>query len=358
MRNFACTNCGNEVYFENVKCLRCEHALGFEPRRGAVVALLPVGRANYRIVGEDQAAPAFAYCANRQYRVCNWLTPASTSGTFCIACALNRTIPNLNEEGNLPAWRELEIAKKRLVYSLQRFGLPMDGTRWGKGRLAFDFLRNALTGHLNGTITVDIAEADTEQRERQRQHFNEPYRSLLGHLRHESGHFYWMLLIEAAGRQSEFRSLFGDERADYGTALARHHADGPPPDWDDQFVSAYASAHPWEDWAETWALYMHIVDAIDTASAEGDKLRAAGLAFSGAWMASSYDAYAEESFRSLLDRWIPLTIAMNSLSRSLGYSDFYPFAIPDPSRSKLALVHDLVRDFTIVKAPMRLAGHA
>jgi len=358
MKNFACTNCGNEVYFENVKCLRCESALGFEPNRSAVVALRPAGRATFRIIGEDQSTSAFTYCANRQYHVCNWVKPAGSADHFCVACALNRTIPNLGERGSLEAWRELEIAKKRLVYSLLRFGLPMDGTPWGKGRLSFNFLRHATTGHLDGAITIDVAEADAEQLERQRQYFNEPYRSLLGHLRHESGHFYWMLLIDAAERQNEFRAVFGDERTEYGKALARHHADGPPEDWNDKFVSAYASAHPWEDWAETWALYMHMVDAVDTATAEGDKLRAAGLTFSGARMFGDYDAYAEENFRALLDRWIPLTLAMNSLSRSLGYSDFYPFAIPAPARSKLVMVHDLVREFTGTRKPERVAGHA
>jgi hypothetical protein len=358
MKNFACTHCGNEVYFENIKCLRCHHALGFEPGLRAVVALRPAGRGSYRIAGEDRPGPSWAYCANHHYKVCNWMRPSGAAGSFCLACALNRTIPNLSESGNLAAWRELELAKKRLVYSLLRFGLPMDGTRFGKGRLAFNFLRNATTGHLDGTITIDVGEADAEQRERQRQLFNEPYRSLLGHLRHESGHFYWMLLIEAAGRQGVFRALFGDERSEYGKALARHHADGPPKSWDDRFVSAYASAHPWEDWAETWALYMHIVDAIDTASAEGEKLRAAGLVFSGVRTTDDRDAYTEEDFRTLLDRWIPLTLAMNSLSRSLGYSDFYPFVIPPPARAKLNMVHDLVRDFVRAKEPARVADRA
>ena len=145
MKNFACTNCHNEVYFENVKCLRCNHELGFEPKRRAIVALRPAGRASYWIAGEDQPTSIFAYCENRQYQVCNWLMPTGTGCNFCVACALNRTIPNLGESGNLQAWHELEIAKKRLVYSLLRFGLPMDGTGWGKGRLSFSFLRNATT---------------------------------------------------------------------------------------------------------------------------------------------------------------------------------------------------------------------
>jgi hypothetical protein len=247
MRNFACTSCSNEVYFENVKCLRCKHALGFHPDRQAIVALEPVGVGLYRGAGDKRPGQRlFKYCANHDHGACNWLTPAENrSGhDYCIACVLNRTIPNLEESGSLPAWRELERAKKRLVYSLLRFNLPLDGARWGKGRLAFDFVRNATTGHLGGVITIDIAEADAVELERQRQYFGEPYRSLLGHLRHESGHFYWMVLVEASNRLKEFRALFGDERQEYAKALEKHHADGPPDNWPEQHVSAYASTHP------------------------------------------------------------------------------------------------------------------
>jgi hypothetical protein len=357
MRNFACTSCGHEVYFENVLCLRCKHPLGFLPERKAIVALEPAGGSLYRIAGDRRERHRLlAYCANHAHGVCNWLAPAQAGQTagsatepaqgprFCTACVLNRTIPNLTEEGSLPAWRELELAKKRLIYSLLRFDLPLDATSAGKGRLSFDFLRNATTGHLDGVITIDIAEADAVERERQRQFFGEAYRSLLGHLRHESGHFYWMVLVEARGHLDRFRALFGDERQDYAAALARHHADGPPADWGARHVSAYASAHPWEDWAETWALYLHMVDAVDTAEAEGARLRSAGISLGRLWPAKPYDAYLERSFETLTDRWIPLTLAMNSLARSLGHADLYPFAIPPPAYAKLKLAHEVVRE--------------
>lgn len=344
MRNFECTSCNNEVYFENVQCLRCKHALGFHPDRRAIVALEPESKTTFRVLGDKKYGQKLAYCANHTYRACNWLGPAEGEHKFCVACVLNRTIPNLTEPGSLPAWRELERAKKRLVYSLLRFDLPMDGRRWGKGRLSFDFIRNATTGHLDGVITIDIAEADEVERERQRQHFREPYRSLLGHLRHESGHFYWMLLVEASGRLPEFRKLFGDERQEYTEALERHHSEGPRDDWPDEYVSAYASSHPWEDWAETWALYLHLVDAVDTAEAEGQKLRTAGISLAHIRTMDDYDAYREDSFNNLMKRWIPLTLAMNSLSRSLGLADFYPFVIPTPAYSKLEFVHRLVRE--------------
>ncbi|MBV8699698.1 zinc-binding metallopeptidase family protein [Bradyrhizobium sp.] len=349
MRNFACTNCGNEVFFENVTCLQCDHALGFDPIRNTMVALEAADEASFRAIGDGepsgQKTDHVTYCDNRQHDVCNWLRPTEAASGLCLACALNRTIPNLAEQGSLAAWRELELAKKRLIYSLLRFGLPMDGTKWNKGRLAFDFVRNARTGHLNGVITIDIAEADTVERVRQREHFGESYRSLLGHLRHESGHFYWTILVEAAGQLEEFRALFGDERQDYGQALARYHESGPPPGWQEQFISAYASSHPWEDWAETWALYLHVVDGVDTANAEAHRLRAAGMVPPSSGSKSGFDAYRASRVDTLIDRWLPLTIAMNSLCRSMGHEDFYTFVIPAAVDAKLAFVHRLVRRF-------------
>ncbi len=342
MRNFACSSCGYEVYFENVKCLRCKSALGFLVDVKAIVALQPAGEGLYRRVG-GRDTRLLAYCANSAHEVCNWLVPAADGDNLCSACVLNRTIPNLSEDGSLAAWGELERAKKRLVYSLSRFDLPLDAASSGKGRLAFDFVRNATTGHLDGLITIDIIEADAVERERQRQYFGENYRSLLGHLRHESGHFYWMVLVEAAKRLKQFRALFGDERQDYAQALATHHASGPPTGWQERYVSAYASSHPWEDWAETWALYLHIVDAVDTADAESIEPRAVRRPLSAIWRPKAYDVYREGTFPTLMKRWIPLALAMNSLSRSLGYADFYPFVIPAPAYDKLEYMHGLIR---------------
>jgi hypothetical protein len=343
MKNYSCSNCGNTVYFENVECVKCGSTLGFDTNALSIVAIESAGGR-----GDDAAPPIFRkingrddellrYCANAEFGVCNWLTLETDSNTLCKACDLNRLIPNLSEAGSLHAWREMERAKKRLVYTLLRFGLPFDGSASTKGPLTFDFVRNALTGHLDGVVTIDVTEADAVERERQRQQFDEPYRSLLGHLRHESGHYYWMVLVEEADRLEEFRVLFGDERDDYGAALARHHRSGPLPDWQDSHVSAYASAHPWEDWAETWAHYLHMVDALDTAEAEGMEGRAGGPI-------DHRDVYRSVTFHELMARWVPLTIAMNSLSRSMGHDDFYPFVIPEPAYDKLAFVHRVIHE--------------
>lgn len=347
MKRFHCTQCGQRVYFENDRCGHCRHALGFDPSTLTMTALAPVDGGGFqRVTKAGKPAPGAArviYCANQTHAVCNWLTSQVGGKGLCVACELNRTIPNLSEPGNLEAWAALEQAKKRLVYSLLRFGLPLEGGASGKGPLTFDFLRDATTGHLDGVITIDITEADAVERERQRQQLGEPYRSLLGHLRHESGHYYWMLLVEAGGRLDPFRKLFGDEREDYGQALARHHAQPSRSEWQSTHVSAYASSHPWEDWAETWAHYLHIVDAVDTCEAEGMEPRAAGFLTGAIWPFKSYDVYREETFDALMKRWIPLTLALNAINRSIGHEDYYPFVIPAPAYEKLAFVHRIAR---------------
>lgn len=351
MKSFACSACGARVYFDNGTCLACGHNLGFDADALSLTALEPTGQDGnlYRKFRGGQngkeAVTEVRYCENAAHGACNWLVPHDAPTALCKACACNRTIPNLSEPGRLDAWREVELAKKRLVYSLLRFDLPLDGGIERSGLpLTFDFMARAVTGHVNGVITLDVLEADAVERERRRQFLDEPYRSLLGHLRHESGHYYWMLLVDRDAVIEEFRAVFGDERQDYQTALAGHYANGAPPSWADNHVSAYASAHPWEDWAETWAHYLHMVDAVETAEAEGMEPRAAGLLFGAAWPFKKYDVYRQVSFDSLMERWVPLSLAMNNISRSLGHHDFYPFVISAGARAKLALVHRLVRE--------------
>jgi hypothetical protein len=340
VKKFICSKCRNVVYIENIQCVRCGASLGFEPHLQQMVAVEPIADGIFRKVG-DRGRQTWRFCGNADHGVCNWLRPGKEIG-LCRACELNRKIPNLNEPGSIAVWSELERAKKRLVYSLLRFGLPLDGGETGKGSLTFDFTRDA-TGHLDGVITIDVAEVDAVERERQRQHFDERYRSLLGHLRHESGHYYWMLLIEGSRRLNEYRRLFGDERQDYQSALSNHHATGPPADWQARHVSAYASSHPWEDWAETWAHYLHMTDAVDTAEAEGLEPHATGFVGGKIWPFKANDVYSSETFEVLMKRWVPLTLALNSLNRSMGHNDFYPFVLSPTATAKLAFVHRVVR---------------
>jgi hypothetical protein len=207
-------------------------------------------------------------------------------------------IPDLSLTENQANWRRIQLAKHRLFYTLLKLRLPLktklEDTEHG---LAFDFLvappphdmaaEPVMTGHDHGLITINLAEADDSERERMRRQMGEPYRTLLGHFRHEIAHYYWDRLVRDASGIEAFRQLFGDEREDYSAALQRHYANGPPPNWQESFVSAYASTHPWEDWAETWAHYFHMVDTLETASAFGMRVRPTSIRTAPAWTASS-----------------------------------------------------------------------
>ena len=200
-----------------------------------------------------------------------------------------------------------------------------------------------LTGHADGLITLNIAEADDAEREARRAALNEPYRTLLGHFRHEVGHHYWNLLVRDGGLLDEFRSMFGDERADYGESLQRHYADGAPADWQERHVTAYASAHPWEDFAETWSHYLHIVDTLETAGAFGMRVRPRLGGDEQAMSAAvDFDPYVNGPFDRIVDAWLPLTYAVNSLNRSMGQPDLYPFVLGPAAIRKLGFIHALV----------------
>ncbi len=280
MKTFYCDTCGALLFFENVKCLACEHTLGFIPEVLDLQALEPVAGPDLESTRPGNQGPDFRLCENsRTQNICNWLVPKDSKDAFCVACSLNHTIPDLTVAGNHDRWYRLESAKRRLVYTLLSLKLPLAGKpSENRPALLFDFLGDTpggpavLTGHENGLITLNIAEADDVERERRRVTMHEPYRTLLGHFRHEVGHYYWDQLIANTTRLDRFRELFGDERRDYGTALKAYHAQGAPPDWQNRLISEYASAHPWEDWAETWAHYLHMVDSVETAAGFGMSL--------------------------------------------------------------------------------------
>ena len=296
----------------------------------------------------------YKFCANRLLpAACNWLLAADEAHTLCIACRLNRTIPNLDDADNARYWGLIELAKRRLVADLLSLGLPVQSRldEDPQRGLMFDFLRPAtpgqrvMTGHADGLITLNVEEADDAQRERIRQEMHEPYRTLLGHLRHEVGHYYWDRLVRDGPWLEPYRTLFGDERADYAAALQTHYQNGPPADWADRHISAYAASHPWEDWAETWAHYLHIVDSLGTAQDFG--LQATNLedraeAFGRDALYDPEDAEAD-TFLAQLNGWIELTMVLNELARSLGQADFYPFVMSRPVVAKLQFVHLVVR---------------
>ena len=348
MKLFECQNCGQPLYFENTSCESCGLRLGYLAERETITALEEVDGA-WRAL----AAPAeqYRFCANVEHNVCNWLVAADDDEAFCAACRHNRTIPDLTSPENLGHWRKIEFAKRRLFYSLLRLRLPLETRAEDPNGLAFDFLSTPvgasaeqapiLTGHASGLITLNAAEADAPERERQRKSMGEPYRTLLGHFRHEIAHYYWDRLVADSPAIDEFRRLFGDERDDYGAALQRHYANGPAPDWADRFVTAYASSHPWEDFAETWAHYFHMVDTLETAFAFGLRLRPKVAKGADLSAAIDFDPYVAEMDR-IIDAWLPLTFAVNSINRSMGQPDLYPFVIPPPVIWKLTFIHDRI----------------
>jgi hypothetical protein len=345
MKLFQCQHCGQPIYFENRVCEQCGHRLGFLPQALTLSALEPEGESWRALPGDS----LYRFCANAQHDVCNWLVAADGTETLCAACRHNQTIPDMAVAENLPRWRKLELAKHRLFYSLLRLNLPLaNRVEDPEHGLAFDFLAEApntpkvLTGHDDGLITVALAEADDAAREQMRQQMGEPYRTLLGHLRHEVGHHYWDLLVRDGGRLDEFRTLFGDESQDYAAALKRNYEAGPPADWRDRFISAYASCHPWEDFAESWAHYLHIVDTLEMGFAFGLEIRPrlAGSAELGASI--GFDPYAAGTVERLVESWLPLVFAMNSLNRAMGLPDLYPFVLTPAVIEKLGFVHGLV----------------
>ncbi len=351
MKLFECRHCGQQLYFENTRCERCGHALGYDWQDNRLEALKPLKtRGQWAVL--SRPGRAYRYCANAARGVCNWLLPAESEQTLCLACGFNRMIPDLGDMANLERWRKLEVAKHRLIYSLLRLGLPLENKRENpENGLAFDFLAdtppnapptaNIRTGHEQGLITLNIAEADDLERERLRQQMGEPYRTLLGHFRHESGHYYWMRLIRDSDCLADFRHCFGDERPDYAQALATHYRDGPPADWPNHFVSAYAASHPWEDWAETWAHYLHIVDTLETAYYFGLSLNPRTGGDVELAVEVDFDAYGQGNFDRLIRTWLPLTYALNSLNHGMGRPDIYPFVLSPGGLDKLRFIHQI-----------------
>jgi hypothetical protein len=317
VRSFACDTCGQLVFFENTICLRCGSDLGFESRRRELVTL----------------TPGAARCANLDLAGCNWLV--ESTGELCASCALTRTRPADDDIEGIERFRDAEAAKRWLLFELGELGLPVQSWREREGGLAFELLSGdrgeVTTGHADGVVTLDVDESDDAHREALRERLGEPYRTVLGHFRHEIAHYYWPLLVPDGPARERFRALFGDEREDYGAALERHYESGPPFDWSERFVSAYATMHAWEDWAETFAHYLHIWDTLQTAGAFGVNVRGGGD-----------PAPDGGDFQALLEDWLPLTYALNALSRSMGRDDLYPFVLPAPVVEKLAFVHERV----------------
>jgi hypothetical protein len=348
MKLFSCQGCGNLLYFENVRCENCGRALGYLPDITEISALEAKPEGGWTALAAQGVG--YKFCQNNEAGVCNWMVPVEAGEDFCAACRHNRTIPDLSPDGNQQLWVKLEMAKHRLFYSLLRLDLPLENRKDDPAHgLAFDFLQDppeshahgVMTGHDNGLITLAVREADDAVREKVRGEMGEPYRTLLGHFRHESGHYFWdRLVAKEQGWLDAFRGLFGDDRLDYDQALQKHYNDGPPPNWQNDYVSMYATTHPWEDFAETWAHYLHIVDTLETAGAFGLKVKPRRAR--GALAAEiSFDPYQASRMDTLIDAWLPVEFATNSLNRSMGLTDLYPFVLSPKVMEKLGFIHAL-----------------
>lgn len=318
MKRLSC-RCGQTVYFENHGCARCGRKLAFDP-------------ASLAMASEPEPGAGLPFCSNRVGASrCNWLGDPAVANGACIACRSSEVIPALSKPENRDRWRKLEQAKRRLVYDLLSVGLPVDSSR-----LRFVFKEDQRTnpdvheqhvsiGHSQGVITINAAEADDVFREQMRQLMNEPYRTLLGHFRHEAGHYYFDLIVDDELRP-EARQLFGDETFGYDEALQRHYLNGPRLGWEEHFITGYASAHPVEDWAETFAHWLHIQSALETASANG----LTGASDSDHWQVD----------------FIDLAVRLNDVMRSLGLDDAYPFVITGTIAAKIDFVRRAIRRFT------------
>lgn len=316
--------CGQAVFFENTRCLNCQRALGYDPERRAIV---------------DLDNPRYRACANyRDAAICNWVVSADDNESLCRSCRLTRTTPNLSVPANKGRWAILETAKRRLIYNLLYFDLPIDADPAGQyPALAFDFLEdrgsNPLvaeeyirTGYATGCITINVSEANPVQREYTRSLMNEDYRTPLGHMRHESGHYFYDRIIAQGPWRSRFDALFGDPCLDYEQALANYYAEPPLLGASSGYISQYAQAHPLEDWAECWAHFLHISDTLESARASQTIVFQETLSEIPHWV----------------DQWVQLSVTLNELNHCMGHADAYPFVLTTGVITKLEFIRQVV----------------
>ena len=352
MRPFACPNCQRLCHFEVRVCPECQATLGYDPAIDGF-RFLADNASVWR--DGDGAIDQVVVCANNNdYQICNWLVSSNDTTPLCVACRHNHVIPDLTVAGVPERWAKVEAAKRRLFHTLIQLGLPLETAEEKPGlqRLAFDFLYDpdaeqnrpakVLTGHDEGRITLNLIEAHDAQREKLRMAMGEPYRTLLGHFRHEIGHHYWSVLVEPDEQAlEEFRRVFGDERQDYEEALKAHYARTDQRDWCADHVSFYATSHPWEDFAETFAHYLHLVDLMATVRGFDLSLGAFPTQPSTRPIAVDFNPYTA-SAETLAGVAQPLSFALNALGRSLGHLDVYPFKLEPGVVAKLEFIRQLV----------------
>ena len=326
------------AFLETQECSNCGSGMGYHHPSLSMVDAAPEGTLI------DGAR--WVRCANWSWQ-CNWLVSVDDESSRCVACRLTRRRPASDDTIALEKLADTAVALRRLLVQLFELGLPVVPYYERDGGLAFDLLSSrsgepVVIGHANGVITIDLAESLDAHREALRVRLGEPYRTMLGHLRHEVGHYYQQVLVTSDPLIDECRSLFGDERASYTDAIQRHYVFGAPEDWADSFISEYATMHPWEDFAETFAHYLHITGTLATAASAGvvlDSDRVDGVIAHDVVPAVDYSVLGLE--RALND-WHWLSMMFNRVNRAMGQRDLYPFTLTEPVVEKLAFVHRLV----------------
>jgi hypothetical protein len=347
---FSCQQCSQVLFFENTVCTECGQPVAYSVEAQALVGL-PRDETKaaqpFKVKLPKGKSALFSKCKNFiEHDACNWLVAAADHDPYCRSCRLTEEIPNLNDAGDKTAWLEIERAKRRMLYSLYAMKLPVVSKAEDPvNGVRFRFLRGTpekpvMTGHDEGIITLNIAEANDAFRENMREMMGEAYRTVLGHLRHEIGHYYWDRLVRDRKSLAPYRELFGDESASYEEALKRHYEQGPPENWRESFISSYATMHPWEDWAETWAHYMHMTDTLETAKAHGLTVRIPGKKHGSK---VTTHALAFSDFEGLSKGWHGVILALNDLNRSMGVKDVYPFILSPLVQKKIQFVHALIQ---------------
>ncbi|MET3118471.1 hypothetical protein AAKU64_002703 [Undibacterium sp. GrIS 1.8] len=359
MKTFHCNKCSQQVFFENTFCFNCQSTLGYQHLQTTVSSFEPADNGNWRSLNPADEGRLYKQCQNyANQQICNWMIDAGDTYDLCASCRMTEIIPSLTSEKNHLFWQRLESAKRRLLYSLWSLKLrPISKQEDEVNGLAFQFLEDGVTeekiftGHDDGLITINIAEANPAERERTREQMHERYRTLLGHFRHESGHYYFNRLIANSHWLERYRALFGDERQDYSESLKLHYENGPQAHWEQRFISSYASSHPAEDWAETWAHYLHMVDTLETAHACGLSLKP--QKFAEPAMEITAPPLKINSFEEIMSDWFALTYVLNSLNRSVGTPDSYPFKLSSPVQGKLQFVHEVVLAHVAAALPVQ-----
>jgi len=345
MKTFSC-HCGHPLFFENTRCVPCNRTVGYDAQSMQMLSLEQARQAGQ---WQEPSGKTYRLCQNySEYNVCNWLVEAASTHRYCLSCRLNQIIPSLSAPVNRQGWARMEVAKRYLIYGLMRLHLPIQPrNEYPESGLGFAFIEDkrsnpdveedyVLTGHAEGLITVNLIEADVVSREQQRISLGESYRTLLGHFRHESGHYYFSRLLANSVQLDNFRQLFGDERMNYQSALDRYHRRENPAEPNQHFISVYAQAHPLEDWAECWAHYLHMHEVLETAVHYH-------------WCGEDV-LHAE--LHEQIQQWIKLSLALNALNRSMGLNDAYPFVLSAAVIEKLLFVHRVIEGTDFKSVPI------